>query len=97
MTTADTPRARTAPDPGPAARSDADGTAIAAFVLGLLGTFVFNAVFGPLALVLGAVALARGTRRRGRALLGCALGAADVVLLAVLIATHQGVTWTPGF
>lgn len=80
-----------------AARSDADGTAVASFILGLLGTFVFNVVFGPLAAVLGGVALARGTRRRGRAMLGIALGVVDVVILAVLIATHQSVTWTPGF
>jgi hypothetical protein len=76
---------------------DADGTAVAAFILGLLGTFVFNVVFGPLALVLGAVALIRGTRRRGRAALGIALGLADLSILAALIATHQGVIWTPGF
>ncbi len=91
MTTAGTTR------PPVATRSDTDGTAIASFILGLLGTFVFNFVFGPLALILGSVALARGTARRGRALLGIALGAADIVVLAVLIATHQGVTWTPGF
>jgi hypothetical protein len=91
MTTAATNR------PPVATRSDTDGTAVASFILGLLGTFVFNIVFGPLALVLGAAALIRGTRRRGRALLGMLLGAADLVILAALIATHQGVTWTPGF
>ncbi len=80
-----------------AARSDTDGTAVASFILGLLGTFVFNVVFGPLALVLGTVALARGTRRRGRALLGMALGVADLAILVALIATHQSVSWTPGF
>ncbi len=80
-----------------AARSDSDGTAVASFILGLLGTFVFNAVFGPLAVVLACVSLARGTRRRGRALLGLALGVADVVILAVLIAGHHSVSWTPGF
>lgn len=78
-------------------RSDTDGTAVASFILGLLGTFVFNIVFGPLALILGLVSLVRGTGRRGRALLGMFLGAADLVILGVLIVTHQGVTWTPGF
>lgn len=80
-----------------ATRSDADGTAVASFILGLLGTFVFNVVFGPLAAILGGVALARGTRRRGRAALGIALGIADVVILAALIGTHHTITWTPGF
>lgn len=80
-----------------ATHTDADGTAVASFMLGLLGTFVFNVVFGPLAAVLGVIALARGTRRRGRAALGIALGLADLVILATLIATHQSVTWTPGF
>jgi threonine/homoserine/homoserine lactone efflux protein len=80
-----------------AARSDSDGTAVASFILGLLGTFVFNVVFGPLALILGTISLARGTRRRGRALLGIALGLADLVILAVLIGTHQSISWTPGF
>lgn len=80
-----------------AARSDSDGTAVASFILGLLGTFVFNVVFGPLALILGTIALVRGTHRRGRALLGMALGVVDLVVLAVLIGTHQGISWTPGF
>lgn len=80
-----------------AGRSDIDGTAVASFILGLLGTFVFNVVFGPLALILGTVALVRGTRRRSRALLGMALGVADLAILAILIATHQSVSWTPGF
>lgn len=91
MNTATTARTPVAP------RSDADGTAVASFIVGLLGTFVFNAVFGPLALILGTVALVRGTARRGRALLGMALGAVDITLLVVLIALHQSVTWTPGF
>ncbi|GAA1266879.1 hypothetical protein GCM10009665_64760 [Kitasatospora nipponensis] len=69
---------------------DADGMAIASFVLGLIGLLLFNVVFGPLALVLGALALVRGTARRGRALLGLTLGAADLILLAVAIATSHG-------
>ncbi|AEW97443.1 MULTISPECIES: hypothetical protein [Streptomycetaceae] len=78
-------------------RQDADGPAVASFVIGLLGTFLFNAVFGPLAIVLACVSLGRGTRRRGRALLGLALGVADIVILAVLIATRQSVDFAPGF
>ncbi|MEZ0089037.1 DUF4190 domain-containing protein [Streptacidiphilus sp. EB129] len=71
----------------PVARDD---TAVASFILGLLGLFFFNIVLGPLAIVLGGISLARGTRRRGRALLGVALGIADLALLGVLLATHTG-------
>ncbi len=77
-------------------RRDGDETAVASFVLGLLGLLFFNIVFGPLALALGGVSLARGTGRRGRALLGMVLGAADLVVLAVLAAAHHnGFSWGP--
>jgi hypothetical protein len=71
-------------------RRERDETAVASFVLGLVGLFFFNVVLGPLAVVLGAVCLVRGTRRRGRALLGIALGVADLVLLGTLMAAHHG-------
>ncbi|MGP3922010.1 MULTISPECIES: DUF4190 domain-containing protein [unclassified Streptomyces] len=67
--------------------------AVASFVMGLLGLLVFNMVLGPCALVLGGLALARGTRRRGRALLGLGLGVADLVLLAVLVSADNTVSW----
>ncbi|MET7764884.1 DUF4190 domain-containing protein [Streptomyces sp. NPDC005336] len=78
------------------ARRDADGMAVASFVLGLIGLLLFNAVFGPCAIVLGTLALARETRRRGRALLGLALGIADVVLLIVLLTLNHSVFWQFG-
>ncbi|NIY67636.1 DUF4190 domain-containing protein [Streptomyces malaysiensis] len=78
------------------ARGDADGMAVASFVLGLIGLLLFNAVFGPCAIVLGTLALARETRRRGRALLGVALGIADVVLLIVLLTLNHSVFWQFG-
>ncbi|MBL1098942.1 DUF4190 domain-containing protein [Streptomyces coffeae] len=78
------------------ARKDADGMAVASFVLGLIGTLLFNAVFGPCAIVLGTLALARETSRRGRALLGIALGAVDVILLIVLVTLDQSVFWQFG-
>ncbi|MCD0481136.1 hypothetical protein LO771_01590 [Streptacidiphilus sp. ASG 303] len=81
-----------APSPG-ARRRDADGAAVASFVLGLLGLFFFNLVLGPFAVALAAAALLRGTARRGRALLGLALGVADLAVLAVLVAAHGGVSW----
>ncbi|MBO8193694.1 DUF4190 domain-containing protein [Streptomyces oryzae] len=73
---------------------DADDMAVASFVMGLVGLLVFNIVLGPCALVLGGLALARGTARRGRALLGTALGAADLLVLAVLVTANGTVSWS---
>ncbi|WP_328536548.1 DUF4190 domain-containing protein [Streptomyces sp. NBC_00344] len=75
---------------------DADGMSVAAFVLGLLGLLVLNVVLGPTAIVLASIALWRGTARRGRALLGMALGVADLVVLAVLMTSGGGVIWNFG-
>ncbi|WP_433856878.1 hypothetical protein [Streptomyces kronopolitis] len=77
-------------------RSHADGMAVTSFILGLLGTLVLNLLLGPCALVLGALALARGTTRRGRALLGLTLGAADLLLLALLTTTDGTLSWHIG-
>ncbi|MET9850733.1 MULTISPECIES: DUF4190 domain-containing protein [Streptomyces] len=81
----------------PAARRrgrDADGMAVASFVLGLLGLLVLNLFLGPIAIVLAALALKRGTTRRGRAFLGLGLGVADLVILAVLTQTTNTVSWS---
>ncbi|KUJ70169.1 hypothetical protein ACZ90_07120 [Streptomyces albus subsp. albus] len=77
-------------------RADADGMAVASFVLGLIGLLLFNLVFGPCAIVLGGLALIRGTGRRGRALLGIGLGVADLVVLATLVTVNQSVIWQFG-
>ncbi|MGW0777374.1 hypothetical protein ACWD01_27815 [Streptomyces sp. NPDC002835] len=77
-------------------RKDADGMAVAAFVLGLVGLLVMNIVLGPAAVVLAALALRRGTTRRGRALFGLALGVADLVVLAVLVTVNGAVVWSFG-
>jgi hypothetical protein len=73
---------------------DADGMAVASFVLGLLGLLVLNLFLGPIAMVLAAVALKRGTTRRGRAYLGLGLGIADLVVLATLMQTTNTVSWS---
>ncbi|MFM9699395.1 DUF4190 domain-containing protein [Streptomyces europaeiscabiei] len=73
---------------------DADGMAVASFVLGLLGLLVLNLFLGPIAVVLAAVALKRGTTRRGRAFLGLGLGIADLVILATLMQTTNTVSWS---
>ncbi|MEE4542347.1 DUF4190 domain-containing protein [Streptomyces sp. V4-01] len=75
-------------------RRDADGMAVAAFLLGLPGLLVMNIVLGPAAIALALTACARGTRRRGRALLGLLLGVADLVVLVALAVTDHGVIWS---
>ncbi|KPI01318.1 hypothetical protein OK074_0571 [Actinobacteria bacterium OK074] len=75
-------------------RRDADGMAVASFVLGLLGLLVLNLFLGPIAIVLATVALWRGTARRGRALLGLTLGVADLVVLVAVMQASQTVSWS---
>ncbi|WP_392672720.1 DUF4190 domain-containing protein [Streptomyces sp. LN785] len=72
---------------------DADGLAVASFVLGLVGLLVMNILLGPVAIVMAVIALARSTARRGRALLGLALGVADLAVLAFLVAGNGTVSW----
>jgi hypothetical protein len=65
-----------------------DDRIVASLVLGVAGLFLFNVVFGPLAVVLGLWALRRPPadgRGRGFAGLGVALGLADLVILAALV------------
>ncbi|MFE6037114.1 DUF4190 domain-containing protein [Streptomyces sp. NPDC056452] len=78
------------------ASREADGLAVASFVLGLLGLLVMNILLGPVAIVMAVIALARSTARRGRALLGLALGIADLVVLAVLVTENGTVSWNFG-
>ncbi|MFJ1894374.1 MULTISPECIES: DUF4190 domain-containing protein [unclassified Streptomyces] len=75
---------------------DADGLAVASFVLGLVGLLVMNVLLGPAAIVMAVLALVRSTSRRGRALLGLALGIADLVVLAFLVAGNGVVAWNFG-
>ncbi|KAB7833864.1 DUF4190 domain-containing protein [Streptomyces mobaraensis NBRC 13819 = DSM 40847] len=67
--------------------------AVTSFVTGLLGLLIANLVFGPCAIALGAVALARGTVRRFRARLGMVLGAAGLVLYVVLSVADGTPSW----
>jgi threonine/homoserine/homoserine lactone efflux protein len=76
-----------------AALRDADGMAVAAFVLGLVGLLVMNVLLGPAALVLATLALRRGTTRRFRAWLGLGLGAADLIVLATVADLSNTVSW----
>ncbi|ELP69223.1 DUF4190 domain-containing protein [Streptomyces turgidiscabies] len=76
------------------ARRDADSMAVASFLLGLPGLLVLNIFLGPVAITLAVVALWRGTARRGRALLGLALGVADLVVLVTLMQLDHTVSWS---
>ncbi|MBC2902927.1 DUF4190 domain-containing protein [Streptomyces cupreus] len=73
---------------------DADGMAVASFILGLVGLLVLNVFLGPTAIALAVVSLWRGTHRRGRAYLGLALGVADLVVLLAFIQADGTVSWS---
>ncbi|MFD5795198.1 DUF4190 domain-containing protein [Streptomyces diastatochromogenes] len=73
---------------------DADGMAVASFILGLLGLLVLNIFLGPIAIALAAVALWRGTSRRGRAYLGLTLGVADLAVLVIAMEMTHTVSWS---
>jgi hypothetical protein len=75
-------------------RRDADGMAVASFILGLVGLLVLNVFLGPIAIVLAAVALWRGTTRRGRAFLGMGLGVADLVVLVISMQMADTISWS---
>ncbi|MCK8679463.1 MULTISPECIES: DUF4190 domain-containing protein [Streptomyces] len=75
-------------------RFDANGMAVASFVLGLVGLLVMNLVLGPIAIGLAVLALRRGTVRRTRAFLGLGLGVADLVVLAIVMSTSDGSAWS---
>ncbi|MGW1075687.1 DUF4190 domain-containing protein [Streptomyces sp. NPDC002537] len=83
--------------PAPRARRGVPDTmAVWSFVLGLPGLLIFNLVLGPVALTLAVLALTRGTTRKGRAALGLALGAADLVVIVTLMATDHTISWAAG-
>ncbi|GGK50550.1 MULTISPECIES: DUF4190 domain-containing protein [Streptomyces aurantiacus group] len=85
-----------APQRRNAVRRDADGMAVASFVLGLVGLLVFNIFLGPIAIVLASVALHRNTTRRGRAYLGLGLGIADLLVLAAFMSADNTMSWSLG-
>jgi hypothetical protein len=73
---------------------DADGMAVASFILGLVGLLVLNVFLGPVAIVLASVALWRGTARRGRAYLGLGLGVADLLVLVAFMQLDSTPSWS---
>ena len=77
---------QTAPAPSSTTRIP---LAAVAFVSGLIGLLVANLLLGPLAMLLGLVALRRDASHRGRAALGVVLGLADIAVF-LLLAAHAG-------
>ncbi|MDO0936799.1 DUF4190 domain-containing protein [Streptomyces sp. DG2A-72] len=73
---------------------DADGMAVAAFILGLVGLLVLNVFLGPIAIALASAALWRGTARKGRAYLGLGLGIADLLVLVAFMQADNTVSWS---
>ena len=73
---------------------DADGMAVASFILGLLGLLVLNVFLGPIAIILATAALWRGTTRRGRAFLGLGLGVADLIVLVAFMQADSTISWS---
>ncbi|RZU53786.1 hypothetical protein EV385_5720 [Krasilnikovia cinnamomea] len=76
-----------------------DDRAVGSVALGVAGLFFFNVMFGPIAIVLGAITARRhgsGTPSRNAGLIGVALGVADLVVLAALMAAqlqHGSLVW----
>ncbi|MEV6174662.1 DUF4190 domain-containing protein [Streptomyces sp. NPDC051954] len=84
----------TAPATRPTNARDADGMAVAAFILGLVGLLVLNLFLGPIAIALAATALWRGTARKGRAYLGLGLGIADLLVLLAFMQADSTMSWS---
>ncbi|NGO42494.1 DUF4190 domain-containing protein [Streptomyces ureilyticus] len=85
-----------APQRRNAVRRDADGMAVASFILGLVGLLVFNIFLGPIAIALASVALYRNTTRPRRAYLGLGLGIADLLVLAAFMSADNTLSWSLG-
>ncbi|MCZ9342049.1 DUF4190 domain-containing protein [Streptomyces sp. TRM76130] len=83
------------------ARTRTNGLAVASLVCGIVGLLVFNVILGPVAIVLGAVALRQTGARggAGMAKAGIVLGVLDLVIFGVLLAVsaaNGGFTWYVG-
>jgi len=70
----------------PDKEKDGGGGAIASFVLGVIGLFLFGFILGIIALVKGANAMARGTPNQGFAIAGFILGIVDIVAGIIILA-----------
>ena len=89
--TTDRPDTRSRDDLRPTPAAILAGRAVASLTFGAAGLFLFNIVFGPIAIVLGVIALRRnesGAVGRVAAWAGIVLGIADLVVFGALLAAH---------
>ncbi|MEU1351175.1 DUF4190 domain-containing protein [Streptomyces sp. NPDC005775] len=84
----------------PAARSGTNGFAVASLICGIIGLLFFGIILGPVAIVLGVVALRQVSAKggNGMAKAGVVLGVIDLVLVVVLMiaAASGGFSWYIG-
>ncbi|MGW7047231.1 DUF4190 domain-containing protein [Streptomyces avermitilis] len=81
--------------------SRTNGLAIASLICGIVGVFFLSVILGPIAIVLGVVALrqAGGKGGGGMAKAGVVLGVVDLILFAVFMAvaaSNGGFAWYVG-
>ncbi|WP_285568149.1 DUF4190 domain-containing protein [Streptomyces sp. RTGN2] len=84
----------------PAARSGTNGFAVASLICGIVGLLFFGIILGPVAIVLGVVALRQQAAKggTGMAKAGLVLGVIDLLIVVVLIiaASNGGFSWYVG-
>ncbi len=72
------------------ASSDVNGLAIASFITGIVGLFIFGYLLGALAIIFGAVALSKikktGQGGRGLAIAGLIMGIVGILALTIILA-----------
>jgi hypothetical protein len=80
--------------PGYAPPKRTNGMAITALVIGILGVFVFQFVFGPLAIIFGGLGMGFANKNngsgKGLAIAGLILGIVDLLLFAVVMLLFMG-------
>jgi hypothetical protein len=77
---------------GTAPRRSSNGMAIASVTCGIVGLFFLGFIFGPIALILGGIAVHQASRGRGQraiAWAGLILGVIDVILLIVVLVSAR--------
>ncbi|MFD7713485.1 DUF4190 domain-containing protein [Streptomyces sp. NPDC059785] len=87
--------------PAASSGSRTNGLAIASLICGIVGVVIFNVILGPIAIVLGAVALRQSSVKNGAGMAkaGIVLGVVDVLLFVILLAvaaSNGGFSWYVG-
>lgn len=77
---------------GAGPRRTSNAMAIISLICGIVGLFTLGIFYGPIALILGGIAVrqaSRGRGHRGLAWAGLLLGVADVILLIVVLVSAR--------